>query len=81
MIAFIFLYIHTLVYFKSPYQNTVFDNLLLEFLPIRRDENDPFIIGFDRMQIATTLPTTPRVDTIDNKTPSMINVNMLDQSD
>ena len=49
------------------------------FLPIRSDENDPFIIGLDRIKIATTFPTTPRVDTIDNKTPSIINVNIIEQ--
>ena len=53
------------------------DELSFEFLPIKRDENDPFITGLDKMKIATTFPTTPRADTMDNKTPSMINVNML----
>ena len=44
---------------------------------MRRDVNDPFITGLDNMKIATTFPTTPRMDTADNKTPSMINVNIV----
>ena len=44
---------------------------------MRRDENDPFITGFDNMKIATTFPITPRMDTADNKTPSMMNVNII----
>lgn len=44
---------------------------------MRRDVNDPFITGLDNMKMATTFPTTPRMDTADNKTPSMINVNIV----
>ena len=44
---------------------------------MRRDENDPFITGLDNMKIATTFPTTPKMDTADNKTPSMIKVNIV----
>ena len=61
------------------FQITLPENLSYVFLPIRSDENDPFIIGLDRIKIATTFPTTPKVDTIDNKTPSIINVNIIEQ--
>jgi hypothetical protein len=44
---------------------------------MRSDENDPFISGFDNMKIATTFPTTPKIETTDNKIPSMIKANMV----
>ena len=52
--------------------------LYLLNIPIRSDENDPFINGFDNMKIATTFPTTPNIETMDNRIPSIINANMVD---
>ena len=50
-------------------------------LPIRRDENDPFITLLDRMIIATMFPMTPRMDTINKSMPSVMNRNIIeDQS-
>ena len=51
-------------------------HLFLLDIPIRRDEKDPFITGFDSIKIATTFPKTPRMETTDSKIPSMINVNI-----
>ena len=46
------------------------------FLPIKRDEKDPFMVGLDRTIIATMLPTSPKTDTADRRTPSIMNPNV-----
>ena len=49
-------------------------NLLL---PMSKDEKDPFMIGLDRIRMATIFPITPRMDTNIKSIPSVINRNII----
>ena len=41
------------------------------YLPINKEENEPFIVEFDKTIIATTFPTKPNNDMIVSKMPTV----------
>ena len=53
------------------YQLHIHISFCILYLPIKRDENEPFIVGFDRIMIATTFPTKPNIEIIVSKNPTV----------